>query len=1435
MSGLPPGWEWDYDGARWFYRYKPNGHVQFHFPKEGDEFPDFIDSFAPALELAPEEKLESQQQLKRRTAIDVDLKSKMRATGGPLSDFAMNRSGFGGPLNDDDDGGGGGGGGFFFQPENFMYMGPDAYTDISPDADEDDRDALSPKKAADDDAGGNTTKNKALLDAVGETSGVSPLQSETNTPSVVNSVPVQEAIVVQGDIAAEPPVELPLIRGTQDLLGPTNVAAASPDVPRLDSAEKPRQGHSSTFQPPPWDPVGNMAEMATEHTAPAHIETHPDPVEMADNAVLAPIEIPIADFGIAELPERTSPSEPRPLAQSTHDLLHQTNMSDKALYGATFGTGSRSQKSSPTRASQVSPGFHPEAVQPGPKPGSSPSQKASQQTQMLPADANNNAFAIKRKPSNSVARQSQYQPYVPGVTGSVTRALPSREPNFKPRDHSNSLSREMSLMMGPRPNLDQASTPSVLQPPRVPPKVPFQPNQPSTHQDAGPASLSMHPSSTQGSSAGTGVGQSLDGSSYGGLQHVPSVLKPARGQLQGQPQQSLPLPPPSSAQGPSNPRHSISGPSPSSQPTSKAPTGRIVENVLRYTAFQPGGMNTQESHVVQATQRPALPQSQSQYLSATRGPELPLVLRPPAHRVETAPPQSSTDQQRPPLSHYGSSNRSAPPLPDFLQRPRAQSDVRQQQSSSSQNRAYLEFALNSVTRGMQSSDLSSPPPNLELARQTSYASSEVSSLGPLTGGQSSAPLQTPSPLGSDGRRSSSGFLCGTHSDSSSRSTPGPAGQSVPERPAGSRPTSFSRPPLTAQTEAAKQTTSRRFPMVPQKIPISTSTSNIQQVSGQQTPGSASSSASSRRHSLPPHNLASLAARPPSQEAPPGPHRLSGQSHDQPHIPFNQVQRSGSVEETIKASRNVSRSEPLPDSQPRLSENQYPTPPPLGSQSPHPAENGRSTVQFLSERPMRPTVILPSQHMYGSTSPSTPIRSPGHVLHSIQEHLENDNSIGTPAAASISVTSRENRRYSQGSSLNLSTASAYPSSAESSRGYSAERLMNQVAQRQANVQKPISEPLQSMNSSSLPSHPDYSPVTNNPFQPYSPINMSGAPFQNVVRPGSTPPVMQTLTKDKDKGGWLSKLMKGNKASVLQKQPTQPSQQQQFRAVHNPPQVAPPPSNILPQQQQQQQQQQFQRLQHLPPAAPPINMHNPHGRADTHLHDKVVDKLAASITADNPERSMFGYVAPVPPNLSIQLIDEAVSQGKGFSSSSHQPFHRQDTPLQQEPYLATTSQLSTEVAVQQPNEVEERPTNVPPVGLVPPAGPPKDQTSDNLSDAASVSTMDVSEVQIQPVLKPQLVTVGKQAIVPSKQQQDSLVQAAAPMQKSHLPSTIHIHNDARVPAKSDLFVAPLFSKPHSQTAVSTVPVNVGPGPQDRWAKRPAVDYSGDDWGDDPWDYK
>lgn len=69
MASLPPGWKADYDGQRWFFTYGPTGQSQFQFPRPGDEFPDFCccagAAVLPAVELMPEERLESERQVRR--------------------------------------------------------------------------------------------------------------------------------------------------------------------------------------------------------------------------------------------------------------------------------------------------------------------------------------------------------------------------------------------------------------------------------------------------------------------------------------------------------------------------------------------------------------------------------------------------------------------------------------------------------------------------------------------------------------------------------------------------------------------------------------------------------------------------------------------------------------------------------------------------------------------------------------------------------------------------------------------------------------------------------------------------------------------------------------------------------------------------------------------------------------------------------------------------------------------------------------------------------------------------------------------------------------------------------------------------------------------------------------------------------------------------
>ncbi|KAJ0163066.1 hypothetical protein CTA2_3561 [Colletotrichum tanaceti] len=1399
MSGLPPGWEWDYDGARWFYRYKPNGHVQFHFPKEGDEFPDFVDNFAPAPELAPEEKLESQQQLKRRTTLDVDPVSKMRATGGPLNDFGMNRSGFGGPLGKDDDEDD-----FYFQPENLMYLGPGAYIDVSPEADEDYRDG-PPKRVDRGDGAESNPKNNALLDATSERSGVSPLQSEANTPSVINSVPAaQDPTLVQDPVAALPPAESPLFTNTQGPPLAIDAVAASPDVPLLDSVGKPRQvpEPSSVFQPPPWDPVGIMAEMATEHTAPAHIETHPDPVEMADNAVLAPIETRVVEFGIAELPGRTSPSDLKPPIQSTHDLLHQTTMSDKALYGATFGTGSRPQTSSPTRAPQGSSARSSEATGDDSRPDNPPPQPAApQQRRSTPPRAQDVPFAIKRKPSNSTASQPKYRPYVPGVTSSATPAEMGREaPDSKHRSHSNSLSREMSLMTGPRSSIDQTSMPSVLQPPQVPPKVPINPSQPSDPNTANSVLPLMPRDGAQGPNTATGAVPYGEPGSQGVLQHVPSVLMPARGQPQGRRPQQYAPPPAAPCLDPSTSRHSALGPSLPAQPTSEPPSGRVVESAVQYAAFQPGLVHQRKPQPPQATQFSALPPPGSipQSLAPARGPEWSPGSRPQARRVETTPIQTpSTVQPRPSSHQNGPSARSAPPLPDFMQRPRAQSDVRQQRGSSTQPRA------------VRSSILCSPPGG-EMARQVSYASSEVSSLGPPTGSQSSVPLQTPSPLESSGRRASSGFFRGANVDpSSSKDTPSPTGQHVPTRPASSRPASFSGPSPTMSVGNPRQQASQspHPPTVSQVLPISVSTTNFQQVSSQQRPSTSRPPVSSRRHSLPSDSLAGPGPQRSSQPASVGLFELSDQGQGQ--------QWSGQVDDITKVAQNVPRPQSAhpPTTQTAKSLGLLPVAKsPLGAQPPYPTETDYPAVKPLSLRPARPTVIPPSQNIYGPMSPSTPIRSPGHLLHSIKEHTENPmDRAAVSSVQTVPRSSQDSRRSSQGSSLNLSSASAYPSSAESARGYIAEKMMNQAAQQPPTAQPTLSKRPPSISPFGLPPHAGYSPVAGNPFQQYSPINANGAPLQSGMRPGSTPPVMQHAAKDKEKGGWLSKLMKGNKHSVLQKPPAP----HQFQAVaQNSPDVAPPPSQLF--------------------------AHD--SRADPRLSIQVTNESQSPTAVAHPKATpSFDHMSFIPPNLSIPVSNQSVAQNQVNGNPRSPLNHGQLPPAQETLPLTTVSHPEPPFAAQQQQaireQVEERLTSDPSVGTLLPVGQPKEQPVDNQSDSASVSTMDVSEAQAQPVLKAQLVSVERHVNASRTQQQGPSSVAVTPVQSqtSQQPPPVQRHNEGTVPLNGELVVAPLFSKAQSKHAPDAAPATKGPGPQDKWAQKPVVDYSGDDWGDDPWDYQ
>ncbi|KAK1712199.1 uncharacterized protein BDZ83DRAFT_638881 [Colletotrichum acutatum] len=1058
-----------------------------------------------------------------------------------------------------------------------------------------------------------------------------------------------------------------------------------------------------------------MAEMATEHTAPAHIETHPDPVEMADTAVLAPIETNFADLGIAELPERTSPSEAKPpQAQSTHDLLHQTNMSDAALYGATFGTGSRPQNSSPSRKSTASqeprrdsgkgittPDHSlPEVVPPpAPRPTQSPS----------PTPSGSGPFNIKRKPSKSAGKQTQYQPYVPGAVSSIASEQSSTT-DYKRREHRDSLARDGSLMMGPRNKFDQTSMPSVLKPPQLPPKVPIDsPQAPSP-----PANDQRAPNIA---SPASGL------AAQGPLQHFPSVLKPARGQPQNR------------AQEPSPPQ------SASTDSSSKKRTGKETQ----YAAFQPGPASqtgSQPSHQdnTQAFDKSATI-SQSSY--GHHGSEV--------QRPETRPIQSSQDQYRMVSQSDRSPATNTPPTPAFLQRPRAQSDIRQQPVTSAQHRTSIDYPSDNTQRHGYTTDGGRP-------RQTSYASSEVSSLGPPTGSQSSVPLQTPSPLESDGRRHSSGFFHGANSNSYSSQSGAGFGT------AGMRTSSTSGPSAASTAienarQAYKPVESQAPPARPGKVPVSSAaTAHHDQVMESQASDETYTPSSNRRQSLPPGSMTSQIALPVSKQSQPERYELSDESQGQTRPHFESVHWETSGTSAAEAAHGISRPYSVHPMSMQSGQSSGPTSvakPVFTSQPPYPTEEHRQPVT-LANRPPRPTVTLPSQQALGPMSPSTPIRSPGHLLHPIHEHNEIDHVMTSASTTSGGRNSPDTR--------------GYPSE------------------------------------SSFAPRPAFHSVASNPPQHHSIVNVAGLPQSNALRPGSTPPVMQHSANGKEKGGWLSKFKKGgsSKSGVLQKAP--------------PP---PPQGTPIPQQ----------PLQTAPP--PPALMSGNPMAAGVPI-DQRVSQQAIPAMPGQPSNIPDAQYTPFFPS---SKPDSSVNQAFAPNTSSlQQPPIRQNFPVQSNTSLATGPMSRPPSQAQEQystgEQIQQRSSSVPPGSLVLPSGSPMDPM-DNLSDAASVSTMDVSEAQAQPVLRPQLVTVERHAVQPNPEQR--VPQNVGHTTQSARPTAEGRPLDVKTLADSELTVPPLFSTSQPKATVSAAPVDQGPGAQNKWAKKAAVDYSGDDWGDDPWDYQ
>ncbi|KAK0626405.1 hypothetical protein B0T14DRAFT_599807 [Immersiella caudata] len=166
MTSLPENWESDYDGNRWFYRYRPTGIIQYTFPKPGDEYPEYIDASAPPIDLPPEEKLVSQQQLKRRSTAERSgsLSNKKKDGSDEVTSATLAK----------------GEGGFWFEPD-YSYAG-----NISPLQEEIEEEL---RLVAEQQAKEKAAAAQSSLGLEGSQPHISPYTSAGTTPLTGHSKP----------------------------------------------------------------------------------------------------------------------------------------------------------------------------------------------------------------------------------------------------------------------------------------------------------------------------------------------------------------------------------------------------------------------------------------------------------------------------------------------------------------------------------------------------------------------------------------------------------------------------------------------------------------------------------------------------------------------------------------------------------------------------------------------------------------------------------------------------------------------------------------------------------------------------------------------------------------------------------------------------------------------------------------------------------------------------------------------------------------------------------------------------------------------------------------------------------------------------------------------------------------------------------------------
>jgi hypothetical protein len=445
--------------------------------------PDLVDPRAPAVQQAPEERLESQQQMRRNRNVADSSSSGLlsAATAGGVRMSAQAR-----PVSyiweGDDEGGSGSGSGCgreVFQPENFMYLGPGAYADVSPLIEEEEEAA---RRTVAGDPGASRAASQAGSPEVSVKTTPAVTGSEVSPPAIqASAVPETEAA------AAAAPKEREAV--------PAVEVAEEPVIHMLDSREMPHELPAEERYHP--NPVGIIAEMATEHTAQAQVETNPPPVEIGDSSVLAPVEVALAK-GIAD-EKKTAGQD----VESIRETPAEKTSEEKEP--------ARKQDDVPPKLTIVA------------KPPSAQYQlyklgQAGPSEQTVSQPASNKRLSLQRDPSLMMEGASKDVVIDPG---SVPAAL-------APRKHSHSISQ--SSITEDRPldvggetaetrrslERDLVTVPPALQPSRT----------------DGPSGLVGN---TVDNAATAPEGQDASSTQPVGVSKFPSVLKPARGRAPTQP------------------------------------------------------------------------------------------------------------------------------------------------------------------------------------------------------------------------------------------------------------------------------------------------------------------------------------------------------------------------------------------------------------------------------------------------------------------------------------------------------------------------------------------------------------------------------------------------------------------------------------------------------------------------------------------------------------------------------------------------------------------------------------------------------------------------------------------------------------------------------------------------------------------------------------